>query len=62
MRSDVVLDGYLLYEEQTICSRCYRLYLKIKGLLMFQGKFLRKLGLADGGSGKDLLMRLTGRE
>jgi hypothetical protein len=62
LRSDASTDSHTLYQEQTICSRCYRLYLEIQSLLSFQGKFLKKLNLSGEGTPKDLLMRLTSKE
>ena len=50
-RSDATNDSHSLYQEQTVCARCYRLYLEIQALLACQGRFLRKLGLSGSGGG-----------
>jgi hypothetical protein len=60
-RSDSQTDTHTLYQEQTVCSRCYRLYLEIQALLSFQLKFLKKLNLNCESNPKDLLLRLTSK-
>ena len=61
-RCDASIDSHSLYQEQKVCSRCYRIYIEIQALLTLQNKFLKKLGLNADGDPKDLLMRLTSKE
>ena len=44
-RCDASTDAHSLYQEQIVCSRCYRLYTEMQALLAFQGKFMKKLSL-----------------